>query len=115
VFPGGASAFAAPVRFGAGVSGPALAIDDFNGDGLPDVLVATQDARLLWLPAQCPPQQPASVVLVNAFDTTASLAGFPRTIHWTRTSSVPWVRVELSRDDGAHWSTLADHVLADHW
>jgi hypothetical protein len=25
------------------------------------------------------------------------------------------VRIELSRDGGTHWSTLADHVLADRW
>ena len=108
--PGG---FATPIRFAAGTCATALVIDDFTGDGLPDVVVAGTDGRLRCLPAQCPPRITATLALTAPADTAGACVGFARTIAWTRAVSVPAVRVELSRDGGRHWATLADGVVAD--
>ena len=114
VLAGSAGGFAAPARFAIGANVSALLVDDFTGDGEPDAIVAGGDGRVYCLPAQCPPRQPATLAFAPATfaDTTAALTGFARELAWNRSPAVAAVRLELSRDSGAHWVTLADGVAA---
>jgi hypothetical protein len=114
-FRGLAGGFVAPTTFAGGTRGPALAIEDFTGDGNPDVVTCASDGTLLCMPAECPPQVAASVALANPADTSIACVGFARSLAWTRSPSVADVRVELSRDGGARWTTLAEHVVTGHW
>jgi hypothetical protein len=112
VLAGSGGGFAAPARFAIGASVSALLVDDFTGDGQPDAVVAGTDGRVYCLPAQCPPKLPATLAFsANTFaDTSAALAGFVRPLAWSRGAAVAAVRIELSRDGGTHWTTLADGV-----
>ncbi|HTR97468.1 MAG TPA: FG-GAP-like repeat-containing protein [Candidatus Acidoferrales bacterium] len=113
VFPGGAAGFGAPVRFAQGLCGPALLVGDFNGDGRPDVVVAGNDGRVRCLPSPCAPRTPASLAMRAPADTSVATIGFARTWSWAGSPAVGAVRVELSRDDGAHWVTLSEAVTGD--
>lgn len=105
VLPGTPAGFGAARRF---AGGGALLVADFTGDGSADALLARGDS-LVCLPSMCPPLLPAAVALARHDEPPAAI-GFEREVAWTRSASVALARVELSRDGGAHWITLADAV-----
>src|SRR4029079_11799831 len=89
-----------------------VATGDFNENGIADILVVNLDApgRVQVLNASC------LGALSNAVAVTAPNGGeiwagsTEHTITWTKGPGVIGVNVELSRDDGANWETLASHL-----
>ncbi|MFN8589769.1 MAG: VCBS repeat-containing protein, partial [Candidatus Eisenbacteria bacterium] len=107
VLAGAAGGFGAPQVFAGG--GGELASGDFDGDGVTDLLVARPDqSAVACLAGMCPPLASASVALRARHDGERFVTGFARRIAWSRESGIALARVELSRDGGMHWVTLAE-------
>lgn len=110
-------AFNAPQSFEAAAGGAAaLALGDFDGDGAPDVLALGTDGALTCRLAQCPPIGPVAIGWQQSPVLDSQVfPGDEIPLAWSRGAAVPLVSVDFSRDDGAHWMTVAEGVAANAW
>ncbi len=99
-----------PAPVGVGVQG--LALGDFKEDGFPDWVVAggSSTARLFY--GSCAPVQSAALAVVAPNGGETWTLGSEETIRWTRGPAIAAVTVELSRDGGTSWETLASDMTA---
>jgi hypothetical protein len=98
-------------RFATRKNALALRIGDFYGDGQADVLVASADSSTLQVfPGNCAPSLPVGVTVTAPNGGDAWPIGAERTITWSKGGGVIAVDVELSRDAGNHWVTLASNL-----
>jgi hypothetical protein len=110
-------AFGPAQSFPAGSTPQAITAADFDEDGIPDLLVTSlalmQSAGLRC--GICPASASTSVAVVSPNGSEDWPVGSERFIEWTRGPAVSAVRVEVSRDGGVHWRTLASHVTGTQW
>jgi FG-GAP-like repeat/FlgD Ig-like domain len=88
-----------------------LRIGDFYGDGQTDILVASADSSALQVfPGSCSPFLPVGVSVTAPNGGEAWPIASEQTIAWSKGAGVISVDVELSRDAGNHWVTLASNL-----
>jgi|GEM_PF-3334970 len=104
--------------FGSLVPGDALgnqlALGDFLEDGAPDVLATfSTSSSLMLFRGQCSGPVSTALDVIAPAGGEYWLTGSERTIRWTAGPGVPAVDVEVSRDGGANWETIASDVTDD--
>jgi hypothetical protein len=111
LLPGVPGGLSGALRYALPGGARALAVGDFTHAGAPGLLALGADSlRVSVLPAQCPPQIPATIALAPLPAPTAWSEGREVALHWNRAASIALTRVQVSRDDGRTWVTLADGV-----
>lgn len=109
LLPGTASGLGGALRYALPAGARALAVGDFTHAGAPGLLALGADSlRVSVLPAQCPPQIPATIALGPLAAPGVWSEGHELALHWSRAASIALTRVQVSRDDGRTWVTLAD-------
>lgn len=105
---GGAGAgFGPPLRFGDGATeGKKILAGDFNEDDVPDGLVSLA-SRLSMLKSLCATTPAGELTLVSPDGGQAWSPGDERTITWAKGVGVMAVDLQLSRDGGQQWETIA--------
>ncbi|HET7226528.1 MAG TPA: FG-GAP-like repeat-containing protein [Candidatus Eisenbacteria bacterium] len=92
----------------------ALAVDDFNNDLIPDVVAldfSTGQAQVLF--GACGVHSTtSSTVTAPAGSGTFWLVGTEQTINWNPGLGVGAVDIDVSRDNGANWQTVATRVVS---
>jgi hypothetical protein len=95
--------------FATGGSGPAaIAVNDFNEDGTPDLLACNRASQSVTRQlAGCPGvlSSALAVTAPNGGETWAG--GSEHLLAWTKGAGVMTVDVQRSDDSGVHWRTLA--------
>jgi hypothetical protein len=105
----GDGTFGPPVKYGArGNEAWGLVAGDFVEDGTPDVAVTAHDSiRVSVLPWPCASLAPVGVAVTAPNGGEQWAVGNEQAITWTRGNGVIAVDVEVSRDGGANWETVA--------
>lgn len=97
--------------FAVQTSPSALALGDFNEDGGYDLAVANRaSASVSLLLAGCAATLPTTITLIAPDGGQSWLTHEERTITWSRGLGITTVDVQISRDGGANWQTLARSV-----
>jgi len=107
----GNGTFEAAQTFSAQTSPSALALGDFNEDGGYDLAVANRaSTSVSLLLAGCGAALPTTLALLAPDGGEEWLSGEERPITWSRGSGITAVDVQVSRDAGANWQTIARSV-----
>jgi hypothetical protein len=108
--PGAASplAFAPNLSVGLSSSGR-LAAEDFDNDGLTDIVVTKNIGNVTTHLGTCAPAAPPFVVVTAPSGGEIWPIGTNVTISWLQGSD-PLVDVDISRDGGANWRTIATRL-----
>jgi hypothetical protein len=109
--------FGPPQPFAAGAWAAGLAAGDFDGDGTADLAVANKvtPGTVTVLLADCASPPPDTLAVTAPAGGESWLTGTRRTITWARGPGPLAVDVQLSRDGGAGWQTLARAVTDTSW
>ncbi len=105
----GDGGFEAPIPCAAGTTPADLTVADFDASGTPDLAVANISSlmNLVVLDATCGPDAAIGVHVVTPNGGESWPASTEHTIAWTRDPGVVSVDVDVSRDGGATWETVA--------
>lgn len=85
-----------------------LVIGDLLEDGIPDGVIVNglgNDAYVFW--GRCANALATTVTVTSPNGSNYFQVGTNQTITWTKGAAVQFVDVEVSRDNGAHWRTIA--------
>jgi hypothetical protein len=95
--------------FATGGSSPAaIAVNDFNEDGTPDLLACNRQSQTVTRQLAGCPGVLSSALAVSAPNGGETWAGnSEHTLTWTKGAGVMTVDVQRSDDSGVHWRTLA--------
>jgi hypothetical protein len=100
-----------PLRFGTGGNeGKDLIGGDFDEDGVPDAAVSLA-SRISMLKSVCAVNAEGSLALTSPVGGEAWLLGDERTITWTKGTGVLTVDIQVSRDSGQNWETVARDII----
>jgi hypothetical protein len=105
----GDGGFETPIPFLAGTTPADVVLADFDEDGAPDLAIgntASSD-NLSVLLSTCVPTSGTNVTVVVPNGGESWPVSLQRTIEWTKGSGVVAVNIEVSRDGGAIWETIA--------
>ena len=105
----GNGTFEAPQTFATGGGNPAaIAVNDFNEDGTPDLLACNRVSQSVTRQlAGCPTVLSHALAMVSPNGAEVWVGDTGHTISWTRGAGVMTVDLQRSDDSGAHWRTLA--------
>lgn len=105
----GDGTFASPLALTVGVAPAGLVQGDFRVDGLADLAVihASGTNALMVLPEVCAGSAPMDLALVTPGTAASWAIGSEQAIVWSLGAGLVAVDVELSRDGGLRWETLA--------
>lgn len=107
----GNGTFEAAQTFAAQTSPSALALGDFNEDGGYDLVVANRaSASVTVLIAGCGAALPTTLALMSPDGGEQWLSGEERAITWSKGTGITAVDVQVSRDSGVNWQTIASSV-----
>jgi hypothetical protein len=111
-FGDGAGGFAPPLAAGAGSAPGALVTGDVTDDARPDLIVANAlgAGKVSVAPVSCASPYPMSVQVTSPNGGETLTYPGERTLTWTKSAGVVAVDVQLSRDGGAHWKTIARNL-----
>ena len=103
--------------FAAGEGARALALGDFDHDGMADFAVANNNypGTVSVLRASCPSPLPVALRVKEPAGGQQWVAGTQHALSWGRGRGILAVDVALSRDGGANWQTLARGVTDTAW
>ena len=109
--------FGPPQPFAAGTWAAHLVAGDFDGDGTADLAVANKvtPGTVTILLADCAGPTPDTLAVTAPAGGELWLTGTRQTIAWTRGPGPLAVDVQLSRDGGTRWQTLARAVTDTSW
>lgn len=108
----GTGTFGSPLSFPVGALPNYLAVEDLNEDGHADLVVGNGGAATLsTLLATCPGGLTTALNLFRPNGGEILWTGAPAGMIWNRGNGVMSARVEISRDGGANWRTIARHVI----
>lgn len=112
----GDGTFNTAIAYPVGNSPYALAMADFNHDGGIDLAAVNRGANTVTsLLSGCTNAVSIALSLGAPVGGETWIATEERPITWTRGAGVVMVDVQLSRDGGATWQTLARNVTGTHW
>jgi hypothetical protein len=105
----GNGTFDAPQTFATGGSNPAaIAVNDFNEDGMPDLLACNQVTQSVTRQlAGCPSFLSHALAIVSPNGGETWAGDSQHTITWNKGAGVMTVDLQRSDDSGSHWRTLA--------
>jgi hypothetical protein len=105
----GNGTFELPLTFATGGGNPAaLAVNDFNEDGAPDLLVCNRTSQSVTRQlAGCPGVLSHALAMVSPNGAETWVGDTEHTISWTKGVGVMVVDLQRSDDGGGHWRTLA--------
>jgi hypothetical protein len=105
----GNGTFDAPQTFATGGSNPAaIAVNDFNEDGTPDLLACNQVTQSVTRQlAGCPGFLSHALAIVSPNGGETWAGDSQHTITWNKGAGVMTVDLQRSDDSGSHWRTLA--------
>jgi TolB protein len=105
----GDGTFGAPIAFATAAYPSGLALGDFNLDGLPDLAVShsTGTNTLVLLPEVCAAGVPHGLSLLSPAGGESWPVGTEQLVRWTKERGVGAVDLEVSRDGGTRWESLA--------
>jgi hypothetical protein len=93
---------------------PGLA--DINGDRAPDYIETDYYTGSVFHINEQPPSTSPTITLVQPTGGELWTIGSERRISWTRSPGwVDGVSIEVSRDGGANWQTIAHDLIHDSW
>ncbi len=110
VLPGRANGtFGTAQAFGTVSQARWLVPGDFNEDGVPDFAVSSgqNPGKVAVLLNTCLDPMPVTLAVTAPSGGPSWITGTQHAVTWSRAAGVPAVDVELSRDGGANWVTLA--------
>ena len=113
---GGLTTFPSLGDFAVGAKPTAIITGDFNQDGALDIATSQQGSNdvSVVLGNDCDPSFPGSLITVTSPNGGETLPiGVARSITFTRDPEATEVDVELSRDNGRHWQSIA-HAISDN-
>ncbi|HEY6194567.1 MAG TPA: FG-GAP-like repeat-containing protein [Candidatus Eisenbacteria bacterium] len=95
--------------YAAGGSSPtSLAVNDYNEDGTPDLLVCNRLSQTVTrLQAGCPAVLSSALAVVAPNGGETWVGDTEHTLTWTKGAGVMTVDLQRSDDGGSHWRTLA--------
>jgi len=101
--------FEAAQTFATGGSGPAaIAVNDFNEDGAPDLFACNRSSQSTTRQlASCPGVLSTALTLTSPNGAELWADSTEHTITWTKGLGVVNVDLQRSNDGGVHWTTLA--------
>ena len=105
----GDGGFEPPVALAAGTNPTGVVFADLGGDGMAD-LVGTQSTgnqNLFAIRSACGSEAGTALTVITPNGGEEWPAGATRTIQWSKDPGVVSVTIEVSRDDGATWRTVA--------
>lgn len=113
----GTGTFGPPLAIPTGADPSGLAWGDFNDDGLPDLAVthSTGTDPVAILPEVCESSVADGIRLLIPDGGQSWTMASEQTLSWERDRGVVSVDLELSRDGGARWETLATGLTATHF
>jgi len=90
---------------------------EFDDDGRPDLAIVngTASGLVSEIPVSCAGPYAAAIDVTSPATNVSWIAPSEHAITWTRDPAVPEVTIELSRDGGTTWQTLATHVTGTSW
>ncbi len=101
----------APLRFGTGSNeGKRVLTGDFDEDGVPDA-TASLATRVVVFRGLCTGAPPADIDVVTPDGGEGFVTGSEALMSWTKGSAVLTVDLEISRDDGVNWETIATDLV----
>jgi hypothetical protein len=105
----GNGTFEAPQTFATGGGNPAaIAVNDFNEDGVPDLLACNRVSQSVTRQlAGCPAILSHALAIVSPNGGESWFGNQEHTITWDKGAGVMTVDLQRSDDSGAHWRTLA--------
>jgi hypothetical protein len=103
----GDGSFEAPQTLPAGGDVEGLVLGDFDEDGSPDLAVPVAGGTLGVLLGRCPAATATGVTLLEPNGGEQWPVGTEQIISWAKGPAVPLVTIELSRDNGLNWETMA--------
>lgn len=107
----GDGGFEAPVPLAGGNSVVDLALADFDHSGGPDLAIANLSGvqNLCVLETSCSPDVGTNLTVVSPNGGESWPISTAQTITWSKQPGVISVDIDLSRDHGATWQTIATH------
>jgi len=113
----GDGTFGEPVFYPVGDGPEALVASDFNEDGAIDVAEVNSSGNNLWvrLGSDCGLGLPASVSMVTPDGGEGWRVGDEQTFVWSRGEGVMAVNVDVSRDGGLTWESVATNLTGTSW
>jgi hypothetical protein len=105
----GNGTFEVPQTFATGGSNPAaIAVNDFNEDGAPDLLACNRTSQSVTRQlAGCPGVLSHALAVLSPNGAETWMGDTGHTITWTKGAGVMIVDLQRSDDGGSHWRTLA--------
>lgn len=90
----------------------AMAVGDWNHDGAVDLAVGTYDGKTVTpMVLGCQNDLPLTLTVTAPAAGDALIQGVEHALEWTKTAGVTQVDVQLSRDGGATWATIARNMF----
>lgn len=106
----GNGTFDAPLTWVANTNPYALALGDWNHDGGADLAVVNRGANTVMpLLAGCASALPLALEVTSPAGGDTLIETVNRALSWTKGAGVGQVDVQLSRDGGVTWATIARH------
>jgi hypothetical protein len=100
-----------PLRFGTGgPDGKKVLVGDYDEDEIPDVALSLLD-RVAMQKSLCAVAASDGIELVSPVGGEAWVPVENRTIEWTKGVGVMTVDIQVSRDGGAIWETIAQNIV----
>jgi len=105
----GDGTFEAPQTFATGGNNPAaIAVNDWNEDGAPDLLACNRASQSVTRQlAGCPTVLSHALAIVSPNGSELWVGDTEHTITWNKGAGVMTVDLQRSDDGGVHWKTLA--------
>jgi bacillopeptidase F len=109
----GDGGFETPTTYSPGGSPSDIAVADFDGDGSADLATSNvaSFASLGALLGACDPEQSTSLTLVAPNGGQGWAVSTTQTISWTKGPGVISVNIDVSRDNGATWRSIATQQI----
>ena len=112
----GDATFEAAQVFGASTSPSQLAVSDFNEDGGADLIVVNRAAQnVSRLLAGCVNTLSSTLAVAAPNGGEQWITGTEHGLTWAKGAGVIAVDVQVSRDGGANWITLASRLFDNAW
>jgi len=109
--------FGPPQAFAAGAQPRAIAVGDFDHDGMADLAVAddAEPGSVSVLRAACPSPLSMALQVTAPAGRPQWITGTRHALAWTRGAGLTAVDVAVSRDGGVNWQTLAGGLTDTTW
>ena len=113
----GDGTFEAPQTFATGGGNPAaIAVNDFNEDGTPDLLACNRISQSVTCQlAGCPTTLSHVLAIVSPNGAEQWVGNTEHTITWNKAAGVMTVDLQRSDDSGGHWRTLARGLIGNSY